>query len=128
MKRKFNINLARETNGNLCNKSMFRRKCRYFKAFRFPPSLFHRAPLPNSFVLNVNYFPTTLEMLPAVDLPTSRNNKKQQYIHIPFQGLAGEIPKKKKKTPPPPLPFDIIHQFRRLYPVQLPFSVCNTER
>lgn len=98
MKRKFNINLARETNGNLCNKSMFRRKCRYFKAFRFPPSLFHRAPLPNSFVLNVNYFPTTLEMLPAVDLPTSRNNKKQQYIHIPFQGLAGEIPKKKKNT------------------------------
>lgn len=102
-KRKFNINPARQTNGNLCNKSMFRRKCRYFKAFRFPPSLFHRAPLPNSFVLNINYFPTTLEMLPAVDLPTTtRKSKKQQYVYIRilFQGYVKFQRKRKKLSPP----------------------------
>lgn len=96
MKRKFNINPARQTNGNLCNKSMLRRKCRYFKAFRFPPSLFHRVPLPNSFVLNINYFPTTLEMLPAVNLPTSRKNKKQQYTYPFFKGWYVKFQQKKK--------------------------------
>lgn len=127
MKRKFNINLARQTNGNLCNKSMFRRKCRYFKAFRSPPSLFHRAPLPNSFVLNINYFPTTLEMLSATDLPRSRKSMKYIYpnIYTPFQGLVGEIPMKKKKEKPPP-PFDITYQFHRLYEFNF-LPLCVTQ-
>lgn len=125
MKRKFNINPARQTNGNLCNKSMLRRKCRYFKAFRFPPSLFHRVPLPNSFVLNINYFPTTLEMLSAVNLPTSRKNKKQQYTYPFFKGWYVKFQQKKK---------NLLASVRYYIPVssivrvRLSSSVCNTER
>lgn len=122
MKRKFNINSARQTNGNLCNKSMLRRKCRYFKAFRFPPSLFHRVPLPNSFVLNINYFPTTLEMLPAVNLPTSRKNKKQQYTYTFFKSWYVKFQQKKTSS----LPFDIIYQFRRLYEFDF-LPLCVTQ-
>lgn len=50
-----------------------------------PSFLPQRTPLSNSFVLNINYFPTTLEMFPAVDLPRSRKGKKHCTLFTGWQ-------------------------------------------
>lgn len=91
--------------------------------------LFHRAPLPNSFVLNINYFPTTLEMLPAIDLPRSRKRVRNSSIYTPFQGLVGEIPMKKKEKKKNLLLRSILHTSFVDCTNSTSFPlVCNTER